>query len=300
MDENPVNPPPVEGGTLQSSATLSKIAAALAAAHLNYDALIASQVADAEKYKYRYADLAGVLAAVQPALAKSGIAIVQSMSMTRPASGGGIVVAVETRFIHASGEWIATTLKLPSTETAPQKIGSLVTYLRRYGLLALAACASEDDDGAEAQRPEPTKRAPKAEPTTARPVPTNELPPAREKATKAKPVSNAQQNQSGAEPKPDTRHQPLSTPGSISAADRGLLFKTAKQQSLSERQVKALILALFGYTSTSQIRQGAEFVKVLSAMESPDDHGVTFAEDDTVYDRASDLNALPADVTEGM
>jgi hypothetical protein len=168
-------------------------------------------------------------------------------------------------------------------------------------LLALSACASEDDDGKDASAPTPSKpRAPKAEPTTARPVPTNELPPAREKATKAKPVSNAQQNQSGSEPKPDVRHQPLSTPNSISAADRGLLFKTAKQQTLSERQVKALILALFGYTSTSQIRQGAEFVKVLSAMESPADHGVTFAEDDALYNREADYNALPADVTEGM
>ena len=41
------------------------------------------------------------------------------------------------------------------------------------------------------------------------------------------------------------------------------------EQTLSERQVKALIFALFGYTSTSQIRQGAEFRKVLSAMENP-------------------------------
>ena len=173
MDENPVNPPPFEGGTLQSSATLSKIAAALAAAHLNYDALIASQVADAEKYKYRYADLAGVLAAVQPALAKKGIAIVQSMSMTRPASGSGLVVAVETRFIHASGEWIATTLKLPSTETAPQKIGSLVTYLRRYGLLALGGVRVRGRRRQGREPPTPPKpRAPKAEPTTARPVPT--------------------------------------------------------------------------------------------------------------------------------
>jgi hypothetical protein len=85
-----------------------------------------------------------------------------------------------------------------------------------------------------------------------------------------------------------------------SASERGLIFKTAREQSLSERQVKALIFALFGYTSTTQIRQGVEFHKLVNAMENPGDHGVTFSEDDAVYERERDVNALPLDVTEGM
>jgi hypothetical protein len=286
---------PIEFGTLDTSPTVAKIADALAKAHLNYGTLIASQVADAEKYKYRYADLAGVLAAVQPALAKSGIAIVQSMAMTRPAGSSGLVVAVETRFIHASGEWIATTLKLPSTETAPQKVGSLVTYLRRYGLLALSACASEDDDGADAM-PTPPKRASKPEaprpvtppaPTNAEvrqaahPLPATELPPARKpRATKAA--------------------APAPTSAFASASERGLIFKTAREQALTEAQVKALIFALFGYTSTTQIRQGVEFHKLINAMENPGDHGVAFDGDNAIYERERDVNALPLDVTEGM
>jgi len=293
MEQTEPTPSPVEGGTLQSSPTVAKIADALAKAHLNYGALVASQVADAEKYKYRYADLAGVLAAVQPALAKSGIAIVQSVSMTRPPNSSGLVVAVETRFIHASGEWIATTLKLPSTETAPQKVGSLTTYLRRYGLLALSACASEDDDGAQAQEaatPKPQRTAPpKTQPTTAKPVtkPVNATPPPEQRARDAAHV---------AETLAPTREVYEAAGGGtvapITAKDRGLLFKVAKEQGLNETQVKQLIFALWGYTSTGQIQQGAQFGKLLSAMENPQDHGVTIGNGDLTYDRAADPNAL--------
>ena len=243
--------------------------------------------------------------------------------MTKPAGSTGLVVAVETRFIHASGEWIATTLKLPTTETAPQRVGSLTTYLRRYGLLALSACASEDDDGQEAQGPPPRQTRPQArqeprqEPTSAKPAQArppleNELPPANppkpaRTAVKvvpppAEPAPVATSTVRMPEVRPAPRKQPLDGGRGITAADRGLLFKVAKEQQLTERQVKSLIHQLFGYVSTSHIEQGQEFGKVLGSMESPADHGVTFAEDDAIYDREADSNALApiGDVTEGM
>ena len=75
MSEEVTSPQPLpEGGTLRVVADRGEDCRRPGEAHLNYTSLIASQTADAEKYKYRYADLAGVLAAVQPALAKSGIA----------------------------------------------------------------------------------------------------------------------------------------------------------------------------------------------------------------------------------
>jgi hypothetical protein len=273
------------------SASIAKLAAALAAAQLKYEPLVARQVADAEKYKYTYADLAAVLAAIQPALATQGIAIVQGVSMQRPQGSSGLIVLVETRLLHASGEWIATTLKLPSGEVAPQKVGSLITYLRRYGLVAMAGVASEDDDGKQAQDAAPPKR------TAPKPEPTRE-PATSKPAQKPKPVNATPEPERVA---PHVIADPVREDGiRISAKDRGLLFKTAKEQGLTEAQVKQLLFAIFGYTSTSQIKQGLEFGKVLSAMENPSDHGVSFHEGGTTYAPEHDQNRLIVDVTEGL
>jgi hypothetical protein len=285
-EQTPVVTPPASD-VFTHSTSIAKLATALAAAQLKYAPLVARQVADAEKYKYTYADLAAVLASIQPALATQGIAILQGVSMQRPQGSSGLVVLVETRLLHASGEWIATTLKLPSGEVAPQKVGSLITYLRRYGLVAMAGVASEDDDGKEAQQAAPPKRTappapPKTQPATAQPVkrdtprPVDATPPAEEPVT------------------PRTIADPVREDGvRISAKDRGLLFKVAKEQGLNETQVKQLIFALWGYTSTGAILQGAQFGKLLSAMENPQDHGVTIGNGDLTYDRAKDANPLP-------
>jgi hypothetical protein len=277
--------PAVESGVFAHSPTFAKLAAALAKAQANYGDLKASQVADAEKYVYKYADLAAVLAAVRPALNAAGIALLQGVAMQRPQGSSGLIVLVETRLIDQSGEWLATTVKLPSGEVAPQKVGSLVSYLRRYALLAMVGVAAEDDDGKEAQQAAPPKRTappapPKTQPATAKPVaapkPVPATPPAEERV------------------EPRVIADPVREDGvRISAKDRGLLFKVAKEQGLNETQVKQLIFALWGYTSTGAILQGAQFGKLLSAMENPQDHGVTIGNGDLTYDRAQDANPLP-------
>jgi hypothetical protein len=277
--------PAVESGVFAHSPTFAKLAAALAKAQANYGDLKASQVADAEKYVYKYADLAAVLAAVRPALNAAGIALLQGVAMQRPQGSSGLIVLVETRLIDQSGEWLATTVKLPSGEVAPQKVGSLVSYLRRYALLAMVGVAAEDDDGKEAQQAAPPKRTappapPKTQPATAKPVaapkPVPATPPAEERV------------------EPRVIADPVREDGvRISAKDRGLLFKVAKEQGLNETQVKQLIFALWGYTSTGAILQGAQFGKLLSAMENPQDHGVTIGNGDLTYDRAKDANPLP-------
>jgi len=275
----PTPAPPV-GEVFTHSASIAKLATALAVAQAGYTPLKASQTADAEKYSYNYADLAGVLDVVRPALAAQGIAILQGVSMQRPAGTSGLLVIVETRLVHQSGEWIATTLKLPSGEIAPQKVGSLVTYLRRYGLLAMAGVASEDDDGKQAQdaaapKPQRPAPAPKKEPATAKPV--------------TKPVAKPEL----VGPTPGEQRVIKDPPEGITAKDRGLLFKVAKTNGYTEAQVKQLIFALFGYTSTSQIAPGAQLGKVLSAMENPGDHGVTIdADGGLVYTREADPNAV--------
>jgi ERF superfamily len=242
------------------SPTFAKLAVALAKAQASYGDLKATSVADAEKYVYKYADLASVLAAVRPALNAQGIALVQGISTQRPAGSGGLVVAVETRLIDQSGEWMATLVKLPSGEVAPQKVGSLTSYLRRYSLLALAGVAAEDDDGKSASEEPPAPRRSHHKP--AEPVqPQQSTAPAPEKPKPAKAAP-----------------APLSTkPDAITSRDRALLFKTAKQYSWTEADVKSLIKQLFGYDSTSQLT-AVQLGTVLGAIENPGDYGVSFEE----------------------
>jgi|2_EtaG_2_1085320.scaffolds.fasta_scaffold06660_5 hypothetical protein len=96
-------------------------------------------------FRSRYASLAVVRDAVYPAFNSVGIAIIQT-----PHTGENGAVSVETILIHESGEIIDFTgpAVIPSKPDA-QGVGSCITYLRRYNLLAITgiAPADEDDDG---------------------------------------------------------------------------------------------------------------------------------------------------------
>jgi hypothetical protein len=101
-------------------------------------------------YSYSYADLPAVVAACRKALTDQEIAIVQS------ASTRGREVAVSTRLLHSSGQWISDEDAPPvilAADESPQKVGSAITYARRYSLMAMVGvvASDEDDDGASAQ-----------------------------------------------------------------------------------------------------------------------------------------------------
>jgi len=148
---------------VSGSPTFGALAAALAAAQAEMHH--ASKDGKNPHFRSTYATLASVLDATRPLLAKHKIAIVQL------ATAEGKLARVETRLIHESGEWIGATCSSEAKDSSPQSIGSAQTYLRRYGLQAIAGIASEDDDAEAAQpgRPtQPTRNAPRAE--TSRPV----------------------------------------------------------------------------------------------------------------------------------
>jgi hypothetical protein len=141
---------------MRTSEQINELATALAAAQATYPPIGKDKTAKAGSYSYDYADLATVLEAVRPALAKQGIAVVQS------ASAEAQMVTVVTRLMHSSGQWIESSLSVEAETTAPQKLGSAISYARRYGLLALAgvAPADEDDDGQAAHHERRPAKAP--------------------------------------------------------------------------------------------------------------------------------------------
>lgn len=145
----PEAPPPatIDGQSLTFSEPRDAIAKALVAAAGKMGDVVKNATNPA--FRTKYADLAAVVDAVQPALQSAGISILQS-----PASydRGGTVV-VETYLLHESGQYVRSALRIHPTKTDPQGVGSGITYARRYALQCLCGVAPEDDDGNAASKP---------------------------------------------------------------------------------------------------------------------------------------------------
>jgi len=94
-------------------------------------------------FRSKYADLASISDACRAALSENGIAVMQI-----PYNDGNNV-GVVTRLGHASGQWIEGRLKVAPVKYDAQGIGSVMTYLRRYSLAAMAGVAPGDDDDGE-------------------------------------------------------------------------------------------------------------------------------------------------------
>jgi hypothetical protein len=130
---------------MNTSEQLNEIAAALTKAQASMKNAALNKVNP--HFKSKYADLAGIRDTVVPALTANGIAVVQTLAQ-------GLVL---TRLIHTSGQWIESACPIP---TAPdmQKMGSAITYARRYSLSAICGIsADEDDDGNAASQPTQAK-----------------------------------------------------------------------------------------------------------------------------------------------
>lgn len=87
-------------------------------------------------FKSKYFDINGLLKHVEPLLQKNGLLLLQPIY-----KGYVISEIIEIE----SGEKIQSGLKLPEMDD-PQKLGSAVTYYRRYTLQSLLGLQAEDDD----------------------------------------------------------------------------------------------------------------------------------------------------------
>lgn len=145
---------------MEHSDSIAKIAAALVAVQSKLRPL--KRNADNPFYKSSYTDLAALSETILPLLTAEGIALVQ----------GGDGTHLDTILVHTSGEWIRTSLPMPA-ETNPQKMGSCITYLRRYALAAIVGAVSEgeDDDGNAASHTTPPARQTPAPSPANRPAP---------------------------------------------------------------------------------------------------------------------------------
>ena len=130
-------------------------------------------------YKSNYADLGSVMDVIRKPFSDNGIAIVQG-----PFSSDYAKIVVRTRLMHSSGQWIESSLKAEAKDMGPQAVGSVITYLRRYALSAMAGVATEDDDGNAAEAKEG-----EAGPTQSRSRPTEVPRPSEAQKAQAAPTS---------------------------------------------------------------------------------------------------------------
>ena len=133
--------------------TYKSIAAALAAAQTTMGKAL--KQSSNPHFKSKYADLGNVMDACLPALNAVGIAVIQ------PTGEDEFGRYVETRLIHGdSGEGLSCRVPLIVNKNDMHGYGSAVTYARRYGLMAMAGIAPEDDDGNAAAAAAPRQQAP--------------------------------------------------------------------------------------------------------------------------------------------
>jgi len=100
-------------------------------------------------FKSAYLDLNDLLTHVTPLLNSKGLVLVQ------PIIGGG--VCSQIRDSKDNEVIIESCIQLPDLKD-PQKLGSCITYFRRYTLKSFLAIAEGDVNGNLASKPEPVKK----------------------------------------------------------------------------------------------------------------------------------------------
>ena len=110
-------------------------------------------------FNSRYVDLSDGLDVIRKTFSKNGLAVIQGTAFEND------ITILTTRILHKSGQWMEWNYPVSGLDTH-QKMGSAMTYARRYALFSIVGVAGEDDDdGNAASAPTPPKPAKKmAEP----------------------------------------------------------------------------------------------------------------------------------------
>jgi ERF superfamily len=134
----------------RSSESIGAIASALAKAQSELTnpekslvATIRSPFPRENDRTFRYASLSSGLDIVRKTLGKHEIATVQTTAIDKDVG----LIRLTTVLAHSSGEWVSSDWPVcPVEETAaPHRMGSALTYARRYALFTLVGIAGEDD-----------------------------------------------------------------------------------------------------------------------------------------------------------
>jgi len=107
-------------------------------------------------YHSQYFDINGLLEALLPNLKAQGLIVTQPIDSFQ-LEGGGVVNTLKTTVTDGK-ESIEYEMALP-TNIEPQKLGSAITYYRRYSLQSLFCLQASDDDANATKGTTPVKKA---------------------------------------------------------------------------------------------------------------------------------------------
>jgi hypothetical protein len=135
---------------VEAEPEIGELVAALALAQLEFQTV--KKDTSNPYYNSKYADLADIIAATQPALAKHGLVVIQLPKVDIERQSATLVSILA----HKSGQSIRSSMTFPAImvgrDSKPrfdaQSCGSAITYLRRYAYQPLVGVTAEvDDDG---------------------------------------------------------------------------------------------------------------------------------------------------------
>lgn len=130
------------------SESIANIAPALCAAQRAFKTV--AQSGTNPHLRSKYSTIADYLNAINHALWDNELFLTQSVSKSE------VGIAVTTKLIHRSGEWLQSEATvLPVEKPSAQAVGSAISYARRYSLAAFLgiAAGTDDDDGVAASKP---------------------------------------------------------------------------------------------------------------------------------------------------
>lgn len=125
---------------------MSELSAAFLKAQSEFPVVEKDSEAVGTKFSYSYASLPAILKGVLPVLHKNGL----SLSQMFDESGN-----LSTVITHAdSGLYAQSVMPMPTALTmVPQDYGKVITYMRRYALVAMLGLAPDDDTDAAGVQP---------------------------------------------------------------------------------------------------------------------------------------------------
>lgn len=97
-------------------------------------------------FKSSYFDINQIIAQLLPLLEKHNLSVIQPLTVV----DGKNALATQVYDIEKKEVLVISTIFLPENPD-PQKMGSAITYLRRYALQSLFLLQAEDDDGNKAK-----------------------------------------------------------------------------------------------------------------------------------------------------
>ena len=129
---------------LEHSETISKLAQAIG----NIQGAVGGIPKDSTNphFRTKYPSLESVFDTIRGPMARAGLSFIQAPGEITEAG----MLKLTTMIVHASGEWVRSTLHIPVVKRDPQGVGSTVTYACRYSIMAMLGLAPTDDDGQSA------------------------------------------------------------------------------------------------------------------------------------------------------